>query len=332
MKVKIGITGATGHLGTSIVPVLEAKGFDFRALIHTRKPVFDAGSTELVNGNLFDKDSLRNFASGCDVVIHCAAKISIDSNKDPSVYATNFDGTVNVFEAARQAGVKRFVHVSSIHAYDQFPQNEILNESRGYCTDQAPCYDRSKRDAQRYVLQHATEQMQVVVLNPTSIAGPPDHQPSLFGGAIIDLCSHKVPVLIDGGFDFCDVRDVAAGVVNAIEKGHNGKAYLLSGKWHHINEVFSILNYVKMEKRRLPIMPGWVGFSGLPFINLLAKIKNDKPLYTRESLEALLHGNKNIDQSSANKELDYHCRPLEETLTDLVHWFKENSYLKLKKP
>ncbi|MDH4091735.1 MAG: NAD-dependent epimerase/dehydratase family protein [Cyclobacteriaceae bacterium] len=325
---KIGITGASGHLGTSIAPLLEAKQFNIRALIHTHKLSISHGNTESVHGNLLNSDSLLNFVSGCDVVIHCAAKISINSNNDPSVYATNFDGTVNLFNAAKQTGVKRFVHVSSIHAYNQFPQNELLTEARGYCMDKAPRYDNSKRDAQKYVLQHATEQTQVVVLNPTSVAGPPDYQPSLFGKAIMDLYNHKVPSLIDGGFDFCDVRDVAEGIVNAIDNGRNGNAYLLSGKWHHLSDVIKILNHVKIEKHSLPVLPGWAGFAGLPFMKLIAKLTNEEPLYTRESLEALLYGNKNISQAKANTELNYHCRPFEETLTDLIKWFESNNYLK----
>jgi len=120
---------------------------------------------------------------------------------------------------------------------------------------------------------------------------------------------------------------VASGIVSAIENGRNGNAYLLSGKWHPISDVLEIVNKTRNEKRRLPVLPGWTGYAGLPFIRLMAAIKNEAPIYTHESLDALLQGNKNISHKKATDELNYHCRPFEETLFDLINWFKTNGFL-----
>lgn len=320
---KIAITGTSGHIAASLLPLLTGKGYHLRALIHQTRPQNDPFNVELVYGNLMLRSSLKELVSGCDIVIHCAAKISINSNHDPSVYETNVTGTKSIFEESRQAGVKRFIHVSSIHAYQQLPSGELLNESRKYCSDKAPRYDQSKRDAEQYVLQQASSKMEAVVLNPTAVVGPNDHRPSLMGRAIMDLYQNKVPVLISGGFDFCDVRDVANGIFHSIEKGRNANSYLLSGQWMSLREVHQLIMEIKSENRHITVLPAWTAMLGLPFIQLIARIKNQPALYTKESLHTLMQGNRNISSRKALSELGYKCRPLKETFSDSIDWFKK---------
>ena len=320
---KIAITGSTGHIAASLIPLLVKKGSGLRALIYDQEPAFDLSAIEIVKGNISDPSSLDNLVTGCEITIHCAAKISINSNNDPSVYETNVNGTMNIFNASKKAGVKKFIHVSSIHAYHQLPSNELLNEFREYCSDKAPRYDQSKRDAEKFVLQQASSQMEAVVLNPTGVIGPLDHKPSLMGQAIMDLYNKKIPSLINGGFDFCDVRDVADGIMQAIDKGRNAHSYLLSGQWVHMAELNRMIMDVKGEKRTIPVLPAWTGYLGLPFIELIAKIKKQQPLYTKESLYTLIHGNKKISCAKAADELGYSCRPLAETITDSINWYKQ---------
>lgn len=324
---KIAITGATGHIGFSVLSLLLSRGFKVKALVNSSHFFSELSEVEIINGNLFDTIALQKLVAGCDIVIHSAAKISMNSNSDASVYVTNFTGTKNIFNAAAEAGVKRFIHVSSIHAYSQLPADVMLDESRPYCNNKAAQYDQSKRDAQQFVLQQKTE-MEVVVINPTSVAGPPDYRPSLFGKAIMDIYNGKIPMLIKGGFDFCDVRDVANAIVTAIEKGRNGEAYLLGGKWYSMTEIYQMVMGYKGEKSSISALPGWIGYVGLPFIKIQSWLKNEKPLYTKESLEALLHGNQLINYDKAKQELNYRCRPFAVTVTDMLNGFKLSGQLK----
>jgi len=320
---KIAITGSTGHIAASLIPLLKQSAHSLRALVYEQEPAFDLSNIEIIKGNITEPASLERLVAGCDIVIHCAAKISINSNNDPSVYETNVTGTKNIFHAAKNAGVKRFIHVSSIHAYHQSPADKILNEARPYCTNKAPRYDQSKRDAEKFVLEHTSAKMETVVLNPTGVIGPMDHKPSLMGQAIMDLYNKKIPSLINGGFDFCDVRDIADGIVRAIDKGKNGNSYLLSGKWISIASLNNMIMDTRSEKRAVIVLPGWAGYAGLPFIELLAKIKKQQPLYTKESLYTLIHGNKNISSAKAMEELGYSCRPISETIIDTINWYKQ---------
>jgi dihydroflavonol-4-reductase len=326
-EITIAITGSTGHLGTAVIPLLISKGYRLRALVYKQEPTFDSLSLQTVNGSLSDIISLNELVKGCDVVIHCAAKISLNSNRDTSLYETNLNGTRNIFDAARKAGVRRFIYISSIHVYNQLTADGSLDEESPFCPEKAPLYDQSKRDAQQFVLQQSSDQMEVVVLNPTAVIGPYDQKPSLLGKAIMEIYNREIPVLIRGGFDFVDVRDVATGIVNAIDNGRNGQSYLLSGKWHSLEDLQKIILGIKGDNRRIPVLPAWTGYLGLPFIRLIAALSGREPLYTRESIIALTMGNKKISSLKAAKELGYKCRPLRETIEDSISWFKQAGYL-----
>jgi dihydroflavonol-4-reductase len=169
--------------------------------------------------------------------------------------------------------------------------------------------------------------MEVVVLNPTAVVGPYDSRPSLLGKAIQDLYNKKVPMLISGGFDFCDVRDVASGIVSAIDRGRNGHSYLLSGKWHSLDDMQKIILGIKGDNRGVPVLPAWTGYLGLPFTRMVAALNRQEPLYTRESIITLIQGNKNISSEKAARDLGYACRPFPETIADTITWFKETGHL-----
>lgn len=331
-EITIALTGTTGHLATAMLPLLTGRGYRVKALIHKQIPVTEDARLTFTRGSLTDARSLDLLVEGCQVVIHCAAKISLYSDTDPDVYETNFRGTVNLFNAAKRAGVRKFIQVSSIHAYDQKTVDECLTEESRYCPDDAPGYDRSKRDAQIYVLKDSSNPMEVVVVNPTAVIGPFDAKPSLLGKAVMDIYSGRIPALIRGGFDFCDVRDVVAAVVNAIGKGRDRQVYLLGGRWYSLDDLQRVIMKSKGSRRRMPVLPAWAAYLGLPFTRLLALINRQEPFYTRESIEAIVNGHKNISSNKAVRELEYNPRPLNETISDTIQWFQNAGYLKKSRP
>ena len=327
-EITIAITGSTGHIASAVIPLLAAAGYRVKALVHNQLASSWTSSVQPVRGSLSDIPSLDLLVQGCKVVIHCAARISLNSEGDPAVYETNVTGTASILAAARLAGVKRFIQLSSIHAFDQHTPDELLNEESRYCSDKAPRYDQSKRDAQQYVLQHTEDPMEVVVLKPTAVIGPFDFRPSHLGKAVLNMYCGKIPILIRGGFDFCDVRDVASAVVAAIDKGRDRQSYLLSGKWHSLSDLQKIISTIRGDNRRIPVLPVWAGYAGLPFTRLVAAINRLEPLYTKESIMALGNGHKNISSLKAMRELGYNPRPLAETIGDSIAWFKQAGYLK----
>jgi len=202
-----------------------------------------------------------------------------------------------------------------------------LNENRDYVSDHGFDYDRSKRDATKLVLSAATNDFEVITLHPTSIIGPPDYKPSLLGNAMLNFLMGKIPFATSGGFDFVDVRDVARGIVNAIALGRSGEKYLLSGKYFPVAELFKLIQKAAGRKSHVIAFPLTLAEIGVPFEKIISSMQHRPPLFTRESLAALRTCNRFIDSTKAKEELNYQIRPMEETVHDLVHWFRQYGYL-----
>ena len=325
---KIALTGGSGHLGTALMQEIGKRGFTVKALVRDDKLPFPKDMpVEIVKGDLLELGSVKKLVAGCDVLIHSAAFISVNGDRNGLVYKTNVEGTKAVIDAAAEAGIRRCVHISSIHAYKQVPSFEILDENRKPVDENGFAYDRSKYAGQQIALAANQRGMETIVVNPTSIIGPYDYKPSLMGQVLIDLYKGKLPFVFDGGFDFCDCRDVANAIINATSMGLPGESYLLGGKWHNFKELVQFLSAASSKKLRVVTLPEWTGKAGLPFVKLLGIIQNKEPLYTIEALEAIFRGNRSISSEKAKKELNYSVRPLAETIRDTFEWFTNKGYL-----
>lgn len=325
---KIAITGASGYIGSVLVPLLLSGGHTLRLL--TRKSPPETGPEQLtfVQGHLLDEAAINSLVAGAEAVIHLAAVISVDDRPDKALFDTNTGGTRLLSAAAQQAGVKRFIHLSSVTAYNQAPCDERMDESRGPATTTRYGYDYSKAVSQAIALSYNGHGMEVIALAPTAVMGPFDQQPSLIGKAVINMYKGKIPALFPGGVDFTDVRDVAGTIVNALTRGTPGAAYLLSGEWISLVTLHREIRHIKGRPVTLPVVPLWLVFSMLPLVRILAAISGGPPFYTRQSVYNLVHSNKKIDHSKAATELGFQPRPFTETLRDTIDWFKQTGAIK----
>ena len=108
----LAVTGGTGFVGARFLDLAADRGMAVKAL--TRRPQEPRAGMEWVRGSLEDCDSLRSLLEGADAVVHIAGVIN---TRDPADFERgNVEGTAGVIEAAASAGVRRFVHVSSLAA------------------------------------------------------------------------------------------------------------------------------------------------------------------------------------------------------------------------
>ncbi|MCB0793873.1 MAG: NAD-dependent epimerase/dehydratase family protein, partial [Flavobacteriales bacterium] len=292
-------------------------------------PVLNHPRIEVVNGDLLDAQAVSAFVAGCEAVVHAAARISIDSANDPLVRPVNVDGTRHIVEACMKHGVRRLVHFSSIHRFQALPLDRPLDESRPRVGDDGAVYDRTKADADELVLHAVREQgLNAVVLCPTAVIGPNDHGPSLLGKAIVDIHQGRIPVLVPGGYDLVDVRDVCASAVAALESGAPGSLYLLAGRYCSIKDLAALIGEVSGKRVPTRTLPFSLLRALLPLLRLQARLLRQTPLFTQESLDALEHGHADIRSDKAQAELGHRIRPLRETIADTLGWFGEKGILK----
>jgi len=324
---KIAVTGANGHVGFNLCKSLLDKGHQVKALTHKHTESVSKLNLRLIKGDLLDKNTLLDLMDDVEVVFHLAAQISISGDPSGSVYRNNAGGTKNMLSAARDRKVKRFIHFSSIHAFCQDPQEKPLDENRPLVGSEGFAYDRSKADGERAVMEAFHNGMDTIVLSPTAIIGPADPEPSLTGKAVLQLIHHKIPALVPGGYNWIDVRDVVNTAISAMEKARSGQKYLVAGRWHSIHDLSGVVGKYSGIKTVQTVLPFWSAKLGLPFITLFSRFTGLEPLYTSESLEILAKGNRHIDNTKSMKELGLDPRSLDDTLSDLITWFKDNNYI-----
>lgn len=324
---KIAITGASGHVGNVLCRELAEKGMKLKILLFKNKMMHFDINAEFVVGNILDKKVLKELISGCDIVYHLAAKISIDNKHRDDVFEVNVQGTQNVIEVCLEQKVKRLIHISTVHSFKSFDPDELLDENNPVNLASKMAYEASKAKAEMLILEAVKDGLNAVILNPSAIIGPFDYQPSYLGQALIKIYKNKLPMLVSGGYDFVDVRDVVDAAVNAATMSRIGERYILSGQWLSLKELSEIISKLYSRKTPTFIAPMALAKIGLPFIQAWAKLSRQHPLYTADSLEILKQSNKKMSHQKAGKELGYHPRPIEKTLKDTLDWFKSEGIL-----
>jgi dihydroflavonol-4-reductase len=231
----------------------------------------------------------------------------------------NVDGVRNVATAALEAGVKRMVHFSSCHAFDLRRAN--VDETCPRPGPDHPAYDRSKAAGEAALREIIAQGLDAVIVNPSGVIGPLDFKPSRMGQAFLDLKSGRLPSMLQGGFDFVDVRDVVASAFAAEQKGQTGHNYLLGGGWRPLPELLGAAALASGARLPRFTSPMWLAERGAPFLTTWAQLTGAEPLYTREALHALKSPPDLLDCGKAVAELGHSVRPLEQTLRDVYTSF-----------
>jgi dihydroflavonol-4-reductase len=328
------VTGASGHVGGVLVRALLERGHRVRALVRGDTRSLEGLDVEPVHGAVRDTASLAGAFRGADVVVHAAAHISLLRTDLAPLHAVNVAGTAAVIAACRSAGACRLVHFSSIHALEQQPLDRPVDEDRAPCDERParglPPYDRSKAAGERLVREAAAAGLPAVILYPTGIIGPFDFKPSLFGRVIRTLALGRLPALIDGGFDWVDVRDVAAAAATAAERlvagsgaSLAGRRYLLPGRWASLAEVAGMVAEVSGVPAPRWAAPLWAARIGAPFSTAAALVFGHQPLFTGVSLAALAN-NPRVSGERAAADLGHRPRPLADTVRDTVRWLLDH--------
>lgn len=329
MPVTAVVTGASGHLGTNLVQALLDAGKTVRAVDVRRGAGLEAFDVEFVAADVLDPDDLGRAFAGADVVYHLAARISIAGDPDGLVWRVNVDGAAHAAFAAQRAGARRFVHCSSLHAFDTERAGRTLDESAARAVDpRLPVYDRSKWAGEQAVRQAAAQGLDAVILHPTAIIGPADPEPSRMGRMLRAACRGRMPAVVPGGFDWVDVRDVAAAFIAAGERGRAGESYLIGGRHATVAEITGIAAEVAGRRApRFTVPTGAARLLAAASVGVVRGRRAGRLMLTPESLRALAL-DAEVVTVKARHELGHSPRPLTDTIGDLYRWFHDRGMLR----
>lgn len=321
------ITGATGFIGWHVARHLVERGGDVRVLVRDPARLRDLEGVEIWRGDLKDPDSLLRAVEGCGVVYHVAADYRLWSKQPEELYRSNVEGTRNLLEASRKAGIERFVYTSTVGCIG-IPEGGLGDETQPVGLDEmAGAYKRSKFLAEQEALRFAREGFPVIIVNPTAPVGDHDVKPTPTGRMILEFLRGGMPAFVETGLNLVDVRDTARGHLLACEQGKPGERYILGGENLTLNQIFTKLaelSGVPAPKRQIPYA---VAYAAGVASTALAHLTGWEP---RAPLDGVRMARKKmfVTPAKAVRELGFTAMPVEAALRRAVDWFRSHGYCK----
>jgi len=325
--VKIFVTGATGFIGTHLVPKLISRGHAVTCLVRDPQKAESLAAVRvgatLVAGDVTDRESMR----GTDAVFHLAAwyAIGIGERDTARMRAINVDGTRNTLELAVALGVSKIVYTSSVAVFGN-TRGRIVDEShRASVDDMVSEYERTKWIA-HYEIAVPMQQRgaPIIVVQPGGVTGPGDPTPP---GRLYRLYLRGLPIMFGAksGLTYAHVDDIAEGHVLALEKGRIGESYILAGPSLTFREAMQMWEKITGLPAPRMWLPGWVAGGMAKFAGLLERAFGLRTTLSSEALSSLADYTFFGSAEKAKRELGWQPRPVEETFREtLESWAKRN--------
>lgn len=323
------VTGGTGFVGANLVRVLLEEGYNVRALVRPTSSLNNLQhlDVEIVQGDLNDSD-LASKMQGCSVLFHVAALYSLWQDDRDALYRSNVEGTKNILNAARKAGIERTVYTSSVAAIGVGENGQPVDE-----THQSPVekligdYKKSKYYAEQEAKKAAKAGQDIVIVNPSTPIGAWDIKPTPTGDIILRFLRRQMPGYVNTGLNLIHVEDVAKGHLLALEKGKRCDRYILGNQnisLQSLLEKLSQITGIPAPQQEipawLPLSVAWVDEKILSSLGKTPSVPLDGVRMARQKMY--------YDASKAVRELNLPQTPIETALEDAVNWFITQNYVK----
>lgn len=324
----VAITGVCGFIGRHLARRCLSLGAKVRGLDMTDSGAFHSaeGEIEVLVGDVTNGDDAAQLCSGADVVIHTAAVVR--EGGDPEVFQRiNVGGTRTVVEAAKAAGVQRFVQISSVMVYGfDFPNQvdesaELRGEGNPYC--------ETKIESERVALElHEPGGMEIIVIRCGDVYGPGSMPWTV---RPVQMMKSFQFVLVDGGRGIMNhvfIDNLTDGIVLALQGDHTGEAFNISdGVGTTFRDFFGY--YAKMIGwRPLMSLPGSLVRRGIIATNFVFRLLRIPPQVYPDFVDFVTRTNTYSVEKAANK-LGY--RPavdLEEGMRRTAEWLAEQKMIR----
>lgn len=324
------ITGATGHVGNTLIHDLARQGEEIRLFLPGNEPVkaLDGLKFELITGDISDLPKVQEACKGVKQVYHLAGLVDISPKDAQRLELVNVTGTKNIVQACLDQKVERLVYVSSVHAIPEPPKGTAITEVDASAFPNYELmgpYALSKSAATAAVYEGIKKGLDAVILFPSGIIGPGDYRGSEMGKVISFLLgktkSHTF-ACFNGEYNFVDVRDVSIALQKAMQLGRKGEGYLISGHSMSIPELYrKVLFVMGKSSIKLIMFPLTLVMFAAKIVLSFARLLKKKPFFTPYSI-SVLQSNSKMDGSKAERELGFKARPIDETLIETVRWLQ----------
>lgn len=313
------VTGGAGFIGQHLVSALVARDHKVKVL-DRRPPVCAIPGVEYVSGSVLDQalvdDTLRDVAD----VYHLAGLPGMWLPQKSDFHAVNFQGTEIVIAAARKRGTARFLHCSTESILFRPPSLKDTSDERSLLPPQQMpgVYTRSKMLAEQSAAQAAAEGFPLVIGTPTMPIGPHDHNLTPPTAMLRQFLHGRVQLYLDFIVNLVDVRDVAAGLVLAMERGQVGHRYILGGESISLSKILKLMTTISGHRSLAIPVPGKIAEAAAAMLEFVADhVTHRPPAGTAEGVRIALRAT-DLSIEKARNELGYTPRPVEPALRDTI--------------
>jgi dihydroflavonol-4-reductase len=317
MAHSILLTGANGQLGRRLLPRLLANGHAVRAHYRTSEKAAKycpSNATPIV-GDFANTSWLDNAVSGCDIVIHAAARVSLRAGGYSEQYQTNVVGTQDVVTACIKNYVGRMLNISSIVTIGASTSEKPIDETAPFNLGKYNIpYIITKRKGEDIALAANGSRLEVISLNPSIMISPPDR---VVTQSDLNKIPHFLPAYIDFGLNLVETDDVIDGIIAAIDKGRPGERYLLTGENLTPDRVFMLTEkYLGIRKPPIKIPIALLYFVSI-FSEAFARIRGRRAKLYRD-FARLGYFRFIYSNEKARHELGFSPRPLVKTIESIL--------------
>jgi len=330
--VKILVTGATGLLGGNLVRhLLESGDYEIRTTIRERSNTMaiEGLDVQRVTGDVRDREAMKKAVAGCDAVIHAAASVSQWPPNLPMMKQVNVQGTVNVLEAALDAGVKRAVHVSTVDTLGLSSKETPADETCGHesmAVFKNPYVD-TKYEAEKQAKRIAEKGLDLVIVKPTYMIGEWDVKPSS-GQMIIQVAKGRAIGYPGGGNNFVDVLDVCRGIRLALQKAPTGESYILGNESGNLTykEMWDIIAKIANVRPPMFRIPYPVALAAGYAMDLAGRTFRTEP-DLNSTIARISYAPHYFTARKAIEHLGVPQSPIEKAVQRAYHWFRQKGFI-----
>jgi nucleoside-diphosphate-sugar epimerase len=306
---KYFVTGATGFVGGVLAKTLRAQGHDVHASIRTPEKAKELQSlgVKLFQGDVTDKESMREAMQGVDGVFHVAGWYKIGVKDKSDAERVNVQGTRNVLELMQELSIPRGVYTSTL-AVNSDTHGQLVDESYHFRGKHLTEYDRTKAAAHDIAKELIAKGLPLVIVMPGLIYGPGDT--SEVRNNIISFLREQLPMLpSQTAYCWAHVDDIAQGHIMAMERGKIGESYIIAGEPYRVEKAFKLASQITGKRAPMVVPHQILGLMSVlvkPFDGIMP------PTYTSEGLRVTSGVTYWGDNSKARRELGYTPRALRE--------------------
>ena len=335
MKPLYLVTGISGFLGNHIATRLMKAGERVRGLVMPGDPSvrYLPEGIDLITGDITNSADLDRFFAleqGDEaIVIHCAGIISMSIDPVPLVHKVNVDSVLAVARRSLNPQIRKMLYVASVHALTEKPKGQVMREPERTDPDSVyGYYAKTKAEAvAKLMAMREKEGLKLNILYPSGMGGPGDYAKGNFTQLFIDYAAGHIPMAVNGGYNFVDVRDVADAIITLSQSNCDGEDYVLAGEYVSVKEILREFAHILGRKPPQLVAPLWLAKLALPFFMLYYKVRKTKPVFSRYSLFTI-NSNSLFSSEKARRDFGFSPRSFSETIKDTMEWLREQGMLR----